>query len=76
MPTKDCYAVAVGDYEYRAKDGFIETDNPYHAKQMMNVCSDTVAATGVHGGEGKYCPACAFHAFAFSKTCPRCGSTL
>ena len=75
VPTKDCYAVAVGNVEYRAKDGFVETDSPQHAKLMMKVCSDSVVRS-VHGGEGRYCPVCAFHAFAFSKACPRCGASL
>ncbi len=75
VPTRDCYAVAVGNVEYRAKDGFVEIDNPKHAALAMKVCSDSVTRSQ-HGGQGKYCPSCAFHAHAFSKVCPRCGSDL
>lgn len=75
VPTPDCYAVAVGEKEYRAKDGFVETDNPRHAKLMMKVCSESVVKVN-HEVPGKTCTGCAFNAFAFSKKCPRCGRNL
>ena len=71
VPTKDCYAVACGGTEYRAKDGFVETDNPAHARAMLaETCSKSVVATATEGG--KFCSYCSFHAYEFTRVCPRC----
>lgn len=68
----------------KADRGHVTIDNPDHAKAInaMGGNGDAGllnAAFAVHGAvtkPGRVCPACGFHGYAFTMTCPRasCGT--
>ena len=65
---------------YRAQGGRVTVDNPAHVDEVKTSCQTRygymgTAAITFRDATGKFCSVCNFHAFNWSKACPRCGCT-
>ncbi len=75
-----CTSIKMDDGKvYRARAGKVTVDNPAHVDEIRTSCQTrygymATAATTFWNAAGKFCARCGFHAFDWTKTCPRCRS--
>ena len=66
---------------YESRGGNVHVDSPRHVREIES--SSQLSGGYIErkkaifsNAEGVYCDRCNFHAFKFSRRCPRCGNQL